>query len=152
MGKILLANYTFKGKIDGKSIKDYQNKIKQEPLPEPQFEKNLKLLAKSLKLNKVDTQILELLIMVNQVDILYYSFNNIDTGVSIHKTIKVIAELIGAPINEVKMSLRESSPLIKTGLLTFEKGPNVDLQSRFVLLTEDFAYQTNQVSIENQSI
>ena len=27
MGKRLLANYTFKGKIDGKSIKDYQNKI-----------------------------------------------------------------------------------------------------------------------------
>jgi SpoVK/Ycf46/Vps4 family AAA+-type ATPase len=119
--------------------KKYSRLEQRKRLPAPKIlTKNIKQISKLMDLNQAEEQILEFATIFKQYDILSDASQMLGRELNSIQTKKAISEILNIPLKEVDNAFKPNAKLVKSSVVSIEKGTNHNLEYKIDVISDDF--------------
>jgi hypothetical protein len=102
------------------------------------LKKNIKQISKLMDLNQAEEQILEFAMIVKQYNILSDASQMLSEELNIAQTKKIISGILSIPLKEINDAFKPNAKLVKSSVVSIEKGINSCLEFKIDVISDDF--------------
>jgi len=118
----------------------YRGVEKKAPLGSSKIlTKNIQQISTLMELTHYEEQILEFAILLDQYDILEDATDLLGDSLNSRQTQTALARILDIPLPEIQAVFRSDARLVRSSILTINKGLNHYLKSKLELLSSEFA-------------
>ncbi len=100
--------------------------------------KNINRIAGLMKLNSYESQLLEFVVLINQIDVLEDCACLVGFNLSTAQVKRILSEILNIPIKSMNEILHPSSKLCKSSIVNIDKNDSNSLKSKITIISQSF--------------